>query len=199
MHPRVLNASRQRISPESRPKVIEKGKATEAGLMVHLCKTGVEPDRAKGSRLRDPWECMLDEFSDVFPVDQPGFPPERSVAMEIEQEEGAKSVAKPAFRLSPADVDELKKQLGLLLEKELVGPSVSPWGAPVLFAPKNYGGLRMCLDYRALDKFTVKNRGPIPRIDEILYRLRGAQHFASLALRSGYYQVRIRDKDLLKT
>jgi hypothetical protein len=70
---------------------------------------------------------MLDEFSDVFPVDRPHLPPERSVAMEIELEEGAKPVAKPAFRLSPAEMDELKKQLGLLLEKGLVRPSVSPW------------------------------------------------------------------------
>jgi hypothetical protein len=76
-------------------------------------------------------------------------------------------VAKPAFRLSPAEMDELKKQLGLLLEKGLVRPSVSPWGAPVLFAPKKDGGLRMWLDYRALNKLTVKNKCPIPRIDEI--------------------------------
>jgi hypothetical protein len=139
--------------------------------MVHLCQIGVEPDPAKGSRLPDTWECMLDEFSDVFPVDQPGLPPEPSVAMEIELEEGKKSVAKPAFRLSPAEMDELKKQLALLLEKGLVRPSVSPWGAPVLFAPQKNGGLRMCLDYRAFNKLTVKNRYPIPRIDEICDRL----------------------------
>jgi hypothetical protein len=74
---------------------------------------------------------MLDNFSDVFPVDQPGLPPERSEAIEIELKEGAKLVAKPAFRLSPAEMDELKKQLCLLLEKGLVRPSVSPWGSPV--------------------------------------------------------------------
>jgi hypothetical protein len=129
---------------------------------------------------------MLDEFSDVFPVDQPGLPLERSVAMEIELEEGAKPVAKPAFRMSPAAKDELKMQRSLLLEKGLVRPSVSPWGGPVLFAPKKDGCLRMCLDYRALDKLTVKNKCPIPRIDEIFDRLQGAQHFTSLYLRSGY-------------
>jgi hypothetical protein len=69
-------------------------------------------------------------------------------------------VAKPALRLSPAEMDELKKQLGLLLEKGLARPSVSPWGAPVLFALKKDGGLRMCLDYRALNKLTVKNKCP---------------------------------------
>ena len=119
--------------------------------------------------------------------------------MEIELEEEAKPVAKPAFRLSPAEMDELKKQLSLLLEKGLVRPSVSPWGAPVLFAPKKDGGLRMCLDYRALNKLTVKNKCPIPRIDEIFDRLQGAQHFTSLDLRSGYYQIRMRDTDIPKT
>jgi Reverse transcriptase (RNA-dependent DNA polymerase) len=142
---------------------------------------------------------MLDEFSDVFPADQPGLPPELSVAMEIELEEGAKPVAKPAFRLSPAEMDELKKQLSLLLEKGLVRPSVSPWGAPVLFAPKKDGGLRMCLDYRALNTLTLKNKCPIPRIDEIFDRLQGAQHFTSLDLRKGYYQIRMRDTDIPKT
>jgi hypothetical protein len=83
---------------------------------------------------------MLTEFEDVFPTDQPGLPLERSVATEISLEEGAKPVSKPAFRLSPAEMDELKKQLSLLLEKGLVRPSVGPCGAPVLFAPKKDGG-----------------------------------------------------------
>jgi hypothetical protein len=75
--------------------------------------------------------------------------------MEIELKEGAKPVAKPAFRLSPAEKDEMKKQLGLLLEKRLLRPSVSPWGAPVLLAPEKGVGVRMCLEYRALNKLTV--------------------------------------------
>jgi hypothetical protein len=107
---------------------------------------------------------MLTEFEDVFTTDQPGLPPEHSVAMEIALEEGEKPVAKPAFRLSPAEMDELKKQLSLLLEKGLIKPSVSPWGAPVLFAPKKDGSLRMFLDYRALNKLTIKNKCPIPRV-----------------------------------
>jgi hypothetical protein len=78
----------------------------------------------------------------------------------------AKLVAKPAFRLSPAETDELKKQLSLLIEKGLIRPSVSPWGAPVLFDPKKDEGLRMCLDYRAINKLTNKNKCLIPRIDE---------------------------------
>jgi hypothetical protein len=166
-----------RISATQLKKVVRR---QEPVYMVHLCQIGVDADPAKGSRFLDAWECMLDEFSDVFPVDQPGLPQERSVAMEIEVEEGEIPVAKPAFMLSPAEKDELKKQLGLLLEKGLVRPSLSPWSAPVLFAPKKDGGLRMCLDYRALNKLTVVNKCPIPRIDEIFDRLQGAQHFTSL-------------------
>jgi hypothetical protein len=78
-------------------------------------------------------------------------------------------------------------------------PSVSPWGAPVLFAPKKDRGLRMFLDYRALNKLTIKNKCPIPRIDEIFDRIQGAQHFASLDLRSGYYQIRMKDADIPET
>jgi Reverse transcriptase (RNA-dependent DNA polymerase) len=119
--------------------------------------------------------------------------------MEIALEEGEKLVAKTAFRLSFAEMDELKKQLSLLLEKGLVRPSVSAWGAPVLFAPKKDGGLRMCLDYRAFNKLTIKTKCPIPWIDEIFDRLQGAQYFTSLDLRKGYYQIRMKDADILKT
>jgi hypothetical protein len=119
--------------------------------------------------------------------------------MEIAQGKGAKDLAKPEFRLSPAEMDELKKQLSQLLEKGLIRPSVSTWGAPYLFVPKKDGGLRMCLDYRALNNLTIKNKCPMPRIDEIFDRLQGAQYFTSLDLRSGYYQIRMKDADIPKT
>jgi hypothetical protein len=96
-------------------------------------------------------------------------------------------------------MDELKKQLSLLLEKGLIRPRMSPWGAPVLFATKKDGGLRMCLDYRAFNKLTIENKCPIPRIDEIFERLQGAQYFTSLDIRSGYYQIRMKDADIPKT
>jgi hypothetical protein len=149
--------------------------------------------------LQNAWECRLKEFEDIFTTDQPGLPPEPSVAKEIDLEDGAKPVAKPAFRLPPAEMDELEKKLSLLLDKGLIRPIVSSWGAPVLFAPKKNGGLRMCLDYRALNKLTIQNKCPIPRIDEIFDRLHGAQYFTSLDLRSGYYQIRMKDADIPKT
>jgi hypothetical protein len=173
-----------RISATQLKKVVRK---KEPVYLVHLSHMGVDGNPAENSQLPNAWECMLTEFEDVFPTDQPGLPPDRSDAMEIALEEGAKPVAKPAFRLSPVEMDELKKQLSLLLEKGLIRPSVSPWGAPVLFAPKEDGGLRMSLYYRALDKLTIKNKSPIPRIDEIFDRIQGAQYFTSLVLRSGLF------------
>jgi hypothetical protein len=160
---------------------------------------GVGGNPAENNQLPNAWECMLTEFEYVFPTGQPGLPPERSVAMEIALEEGAKPVSKPAFRLSPAEMDELKKQLSLFLEKGLIRPSVSPLGAPRLFAPKKDGGMRMCLDYRALNTLTIKSKCPIPRIDKIFDRLQGAQYFLSLDLRSRYYQILMKDADIPKT
>ena len=167
--------------------------------LVRLNNLQLDPNMENIAPLAPRWKGLLNEFSDVFPEDQPGLPPERQVSMEIDLVDDAKPAAKPAFRLSPAEMDELKTQLSLLLEKGLIRPSVSPWGAPVLFAPKKDGGLRMCLDYRALNKLTVKNKCPIPRIDEIFDRLQGAEYFTSLDLRSGYYQIRVRDEDIPKT
>jgi hypothetical protein len=95
-------------------------------------------------------------------------------------------------------MDELKKQLSLLLEKGLIRPSVSPWGAPVLFAPKKDGVMRMCLDYCAHNKLTIKNKCTIARIDEIFDRLQDAQYFTSFDIRSGYYQIRMKDTDISK-
>jgi hypothetical protein len=82
--------------------------------------------------------------------------------------------------------------MAVIVEKGLIRPSTSPWVAPVLFAPKNYGSLRMCLGYRLLNKRTIKDKTPIPRIDEIFYRLQGATRFTSLDLRSGYNQIRVK-------
>jgi hypothetical protein len=103
-----------RISAKQLKKVIGR---LEPAYLVNLCQIGVDPDPAKGSRLPDEWDNLLEDISDVFPLDQPGLPPELSVAVQIELEEWANQVAKPAFRSSTAEMDEQKKQLGLLLEK----------------------------------------------------------------------------------
>ena len=101
--------------------------------------------------------------------------------------------------MSPKWLDELKQQLKDLTDKGYIQPSVSPFGAPVLFVPKKDGGMRMCVDYRALNRVTVHNRYPLPRIDELLDRLLGAKLFTKIDLRSGYHQIRVHPEDVPKT
>jgi hypothetical protein len=131
------------------------------------------------------------EFPDVFPSSLPsGLPPDRGDAMRIETDPGADPPFKPVIRLSIAELDELKKQLDDLLAKKLIKPSTSPYGAPVLFVKKADGSLRMCVDYRGLNRITRKNRHPLPRIDELIDRFRGAKYFTKLDLISGYLSRR---------
>ncbi|KAL4035707.1 hypothetical protein IC575_004412 [Cucumis melo] len=101
--------------------------------------------------------------------------------------------------MAPAELKELKVQLQELLDKGFIRPSVSPWGAPVLFVKKKDGSMRLCIDYRELNKVTVKNRYPLPRIEDLFDQLQGATVFSKIDLRSGYHQLRIRDGDIPKT
>ncbi len=105
----------------------------------------------------------------------------------------------PIIRLSPPELEDLKKQLAFLLEQGWIQPSQSPYGAPVLFARKKDGKLHMCVDYRALNKLTVKNRYPLPRIDEIFDSMQGATMFSRIDLDSAYHQVKIKEGDIPKT
>ncbi|GJP78554.1 hypothetical protein CLOP_g8845, partial [Closterium sp. NIES-67] len=112
---------------------------------------------------------------------------------------GFEATFRAPYRLSPTELTDMKKQIEYLLAKGLIRPSTSPYGAPVLFTPKPDGSLRMCIDYRALNKQTIKNKYPIPRIDDLLDQLRGATVFSKLDLRSGYWQIRMADNSIHKT
>ncbi|MGN6618758.1 MAG: reverse transcriptase family protein, partial [Ilyomonas sp.] len=143
---------------------------------------------------------LIEQFSDVFPDDLPaGLPPRRDVDHKIELEREAVPPTRAVYRMSPAELNELKKQLNELTSKGFIQPSKSPFGAPVLFVKKKDGSTRMCIDYRALNKITKKNSYPLPRVDELLDRLNGAKYFSKIDLRSGYHQVRIADEDVEKT
>ena len=100
--------------------------------------------------------------------------------------------------MSPAELKELKEQLKDVLDKGFIRPSISQWGAPVLFVKKKDGYLRMCIDYRQLNKVTIMNKYPIPRIDDLFYQLNGASHFSKIDLRSGYHHLRVRDNVIPK-
>ncbi|KAD3067053.1 hypothetical protein E3N88_34933 [Mikania micrantha] len=108
-------------------------------------------------------------------------------------------VAKSPYRLAPSEMQELSNQLQELLDKGFIRPSFSPWGAPVLFVKKKDGTFRMCIDYRELNKLTIKNRYPLPRIDDLFDQLQGAQYFSKIDLRLGYHQLRIQEEDIPKT
>lgn len=144
---------------------------------------------------------LLDEFKDVLggiPADD-AMPPKRAIDHAIDLEPGTAPPNRGVIRLSQPELEELRRQLTELIEKGFIRPSVSPYGAPVLFARKKDGTLRLVVDYRALNKFTIKNRYPLPRIDDLLDRLNGAQVFSKIDLQAGYHQIRIKEEDIQKT
>jgi hypothetical protein len=142
---------------------------------------------------------VVSEFLHVFPKELPGMPPERKVEFAIELIPGTAPISKRAYRVSGPELVELKKQIDELLEKGYIRPSTSPWVAPVLFVEKKNGTERMCIDYRSLNEVTIKNKYPLPRIEDLFDQLRGASVFSKIDLRSGYHQLRIRPSDIPKT
>ncbi|KAI3510702.1 hypothetical protein L1887_17835 [Cichorium endivia] len=139
------------------------------------------------------------DFPEVFPEDLPGLPPPRQVEFRIDLVPGASPVAKSPYRLAPSEMQELSGQLQELLDKGFIRPSFSPWGAPVLFVKKKDGSFRMCIDYRELNKITIKNRYPLPRIDDLFDQLQGSNYYSKIDLRSGYHQLRVQEEDIPKT
>ena len=144
---------------------------------------------------------ILDKYEDVFPPELPkGLPPSRIKGdFRIELKEGSIPVKKGLYRMSHFELVEVKTQITKLLEQGFIRPSTSPWGSPVLFVSKKDGGLRFCVDYRALNRLTVKNSYPLPRIDGLLDQVGTAQYFSVIDLRSGYHQMRIAEDDVPKT
>ena len=119
---------------------------------------------------------------DVFSEDLPGIPPSREVDLGIELEPGMGPISKAPYRMTPAELKELKSQLQDLLDKSFIRPSVFPWGAPVLFVKKKDDSIRLCIDYKELNKRTVKNKYPLPRIEDLFDQLRGATMFSKIDL-----------------
>jgi hypothetical protein len=142
---------------------------------------------------------MINEFPDVFPVELPSMPPDRDIEFVIELKSGTAPIYKTPFRMTTPELAELKEYIRELVEKGFVCPSSSPWGAPVIFVLKKDGTQRLCLDYRALNEVTIKNKYPLPRIDDLFDQLRGACVFCKIDLRSGYLQLNVRECDIPKT
>ncbi|GAU48060.1 hypothetical protein TSUD_377340 [Trifolium subterraneum] len=142
---------------------------------------------------------VVSEFSDVFLEDISDLPPEREVEFSIDLVPGTSPISMAPYRMSASELNELKKQLEELLEKKFIRPSVSPWGAPVLLVKKKEESMRLCIDYRQLNKATIKNKYPLPRIDDLMDQLVGACVFSKIDLRSGYHQIRVKTEDVHKT
>jgi len=139
------------------------------------------------------------DFLEVFHDEIPDVPPEREVKFSIDLVHGTKPASMTPYRMSASELAKLKKQLEDLLEKKFVRPSVSPWGAPVLLVKKKDGSMRLCIDYRQLNNVTIKNRYPLPRIDDLMDQLVGARVFIKIDLRSGYHHIKVKDEDMQKT
>ncbi len=140
----------------------------------------------------------LHEFQDVFSDDY-GLIPRRAVECAIDEVPGSKPACLPIRRLSQLEIREARKQVLELLERGLIRPSASPYGAPILFVRKHDGTLRMCVDYRVLNSRTVKDKFPLPRIDDLLDNLHSAHVFSTLDLKQGFYQMRVAPDHVHKT
>ncbi|GKB69389.1 putative reverse transcriptase domain-containing protein [Tanacetum coccineum] len=132
-------------------------------------------------------------------LDLPGLPLTRQVEFQIDLIPGAAPVARAPYRLAPSEMKELSKQLKELSDKGFIRPSSSPWGAPVLFVKKKDGSFRMCIAYREINKLTVKNRYPLPRIDDLFDQLQGSSVYSKIDMRSSYPQLQVREEDIPKT
>ena len=143
---------------------------------------------------------IVSDFPDVFSKELPGLPPHKEIEFAIDVVPGATPASITAYRMAPLELKELKLQLQELLEKKrFIRPSVSPWEALVLFVKKKDGTLRLCIDYRQLNKLTMKNKYPLPRIDDLFDQLKGASIVSKIDLQSRYHQLRNKDVDVHKT
>jgi hypothetical protein len=143
-----------------------------------------ETPKDKVSRIGD--HAVLKEFEHVF-QEVPGLPPKRHIDFSVNLLPGVALVSKTPYRMSTLELKELQLQLQDLLKKRYICPGVSPWGAPVLFLKKKDGTLRLCIDFRQLNKATVKNKYPLPRIDDLFDQLKDENIFSKIDLRSGYH------------
>ncbi|KAF5802176.1 putative nucleotidyltransferase, Ribonuclease H [Helianthus annuus] len=164
------------------------------GCVIYMAQVTIDEQKPK---IED--TPVISEYPEVFPEELPGLPPDRQVEFKIDIIPGAAPIARAPYRLAPTEMKELRTQLDDLLAKGFIRPSSSPWGAPILFVKKKDGSMRLCIDYRELNKVTIKNRYPLPRIDDLFDQLQGASYFSKIDLRSGYHQLKVKDEDVHKT
>nr|GEU79085.1 putative reverse transcriptase domain-containing protein [Tanacetum cinerariifolium] len=187
---------------ESRMNIILCTKAQEylsKGCDVFLAHITMKEakDKSEGKRLED--VPIVRDFPEVYHEDLPGIPPARQVEFQIDLVPGVAPVARAPYRFAPSEMKELAEQLQELSDKGFIRPGSLPWRAPVLFVKKKDGSFCMCIDYRELNKLTVKNRYPLPRIDDLFDQLQGSSVYSKIDLRSGSHQLRVHEEDIPKT
>ncbi|GJX64688.1 putative reverse transcriptase domain-containing protein [Tanacetum coccineum] len=196
----IIRPSVKPCVPRLQQRCMLVGNAWEAKprqrLAAHVTVKEVK-DKSEKKRLED--VPIVQDFPEVFPKDLSGLPPTRQVEFQIDLVPGAAPVARAPYRLAPSKMKDLSEQLKELSNKGFIRPSSSPWGAPVLFVKKKDGSFRMCIDYRELNKLTVKNRYPLPRIDDLFDQLQGSSVYSKIDLRIGYHQLRVREEVIPKT
>nr|GFC29573.1 putative reverse transcriptase domain-containing protein [Tanacetum cinerariifolium] len=159
------------------------------GCQVFLAHVTTKEAEGKSEKKRLENVPIIRDFREVFPKDLLGLPSTRKVVFQIDLIPGAAPVARAPYRLVPSEMKELSEQLKELSDKGFIRPSSSPWGAPVLFVKKKDGSFQMCIKYRELNKLTMKNRYPLPRIDDLFDQLQGSSVYSKIDLRSGYHQL----------
>ncbi|GJR48454.1 putative reverse transcriptase domain-containing protein [Tanacetum coccineum] len=165
-------------------------------FLAHITAKKVK-DKSKEKRLED--VPIVRDVPKVFPEDLPAIPPTRQVEFQIDLIPGVTPVARAPYRLASSEMKELSDQLQELSDKGFIRPSSSPWVASILFVKKKDGSFRMCIDYRELNKLTMKNRYPLPRIDDLFDQIQGSSVYSKIDLRSGYQQPRVCEEDIPKT
>ncbi|GJZ97060.1 putative reverse transcriptase domain-containing protein [Tanacetum coccineum] len=161
----------------------------DANVVTAQISAKKEEDKSERKQIKD--VPIVQYFPEVFPEDLPGLPPARPVEFQINLIPGAAPIARAPYRLAPSEMKELSEQLQELSDKGFIRPSSSPWGALVLFVKKKDGSFRMYIDYRELNKLTMKNRYPLPRIDDLFDQLQGSSIYSKIDLRSGYHHLRV--------
>jgi hypothetical protein len=142
---------------------------------------------------------VVQEYPDVFSEDLSDMPPDRDIEFFIELLHGTTPISKRSYMMPVNELVKLKKQIAELQAKGFICPSSSPWGAPILFVEKTDGTQQMCVDYQFLNEVTIKNKYPLPRIEDLFDQMKGASVFSKIDLRSGYHQLKIRELDIPKT
>ncbi|KAJ0433607.1 putative nucleotidyltransferase, Ribonuclease H [Helianthus annuus] len=174
--------------------MLKASKCLKKGCVIYMAQVTVDEQKPKIKDIP-----VISDYPEAFPEELSGLPPDRQVEFRIDIIPGAAPIARAPYRLAPTEMKELRTRLDDLLAKGFIRPSSSPWGAPILFVKKEDGSMRLCIDYRELNKVTIKNRYPLPRIDDLFDQLQGASYFSKIDLRSGYHQLKVKDEDVHKT